>query len=555
MAGNKVIVMGGGVAGLSAAHELAERGFNVEVYEKRALFGGKARSTAKPNSAAPGRLNLPGEHGFRVFPGFYQHLPDTMRRIPFQGNAGGVLDNLVAAPQTAVAQEMRQLFTFSTHLPHTPADWGLVLEDWFGRSELGLATRDTEHFVSQLLKFMSTCTRRRFAELEYTKWWNYIGAPSRSFQYRKLLARGITRSLVAMRAEDANTRTVGALLIQMMMSLTSQSATMDRILNAPTSEAWIDPWLTFLTAHGVHLFSHTTIEGFNFNGSEITAVLAQTPNGQIQITGDYYLAAFPVEVAQQLFAPAMRAVAPEIERIRHLATEWMNGIQFYLRRDVRICNGHVILADSPWALTCISQPQFWSGTNMAGFGAGNVRGLISVDISDWATPGSKVTTKPARQCTEQEIAMEVWAQLVDHLASAPGPLQPSDMIGWYLDPSITFPVVKNDEPLLVNTVGSWANRPSAATAIPNLFLASDYVRTNTDLATMEGANEAARRAVNEIITVSGVNAPPCGVWEFKEPIAFDRLKKVDEVLFNAGLPNPGFAALKVLETTASLLGL
>ena len=57
----------------------------------------------------------------------------------------------------------------------------------------------------------------------------------------------------------------------------------------------------------------------------------------------------------------------------------------------------------------------------------------------------------------------------------------------------------NLEPLLVNTAGSWADRPEAATAVPNLLLASDFVRTHTDLATMEGANEAARRAVNAIL--------------------------------------------------------
>jgi uncharacterized protein with NAD-binding domain and iron-sulfur cluster len=31
----RVAVLGGGVAGLSAAHELAERGFQVDVYEAR----------------------------------------------------------------------------------------------------------------------------------------------------------------------------------------------------------------------------------------------------------------------------------------------------------------------------------------------------------------------------------------------------------------------------------------------------------------------------------------------------------------------------------------
>ena len=36
----------------------------------------------------------------------------------------------------------------------------------------------------------------------------------------------------------------------------------------------------------------------------------------------------------------------------------MNGIQFFLNRDVRITRGHVILAQAPWALTVLSQPQF-----------------------------------------------------------------------------------------------------------------------------------------------------------------------------------------------------
>ena len=46
----RVIVLGGGVAGMSAAHELAERDFDVTVYETRAIPGGKARSMPVPGS-------------------------------------------------------------------------------------------------------------------------------------------------------------------------------------------------------------------------------------------------------------------------------------------------------------------------------------------------------------------------------------------------------------------------------------------------------------------------------------------------------------------------
>lgn len=80
----KVAILGGGVGGLSAAHELIERGFSVSVFERSNVFGGKARSIYVPNSGTRGRIDLPGEHGFRFFPAFYKHLPDTMTRIPSQ---------------------------------------------------------------------------------------------------------------------------------------------------------------------------------------------------------------------------------------------------------------------------------------------------------------------------------------------------------------------------------------------------------------------------------------------------------------------------------------
>ena len=94
-----VAVLGGGMAGLAAAHELAERGFRVHVYERNAL-GGKARSLGVPRTAGPGRRPLPGEHGFRFFPGFYHHVPDSMRRIPVRGNKNGVWDNFRDATET-----------------------------------------------------------------------------------------------------------------------------------------------------------------------------------------------------------------------------------------------------------------------------------------------------------------------------------------------------------------------------------------------------------------------------------------------------------------------
>ena len=68
----KVVVLGSGVASLSAAHELIERGFDVEACEALSVPGSKARSVPATGSARFGpdgmREDLPGEHGFRFFP-------------------------------------------------------------------------------------------------------------------------------------------------------------------------------------------------------------------------------------------------------------------------------------------------------------------------------------------------------------------------------------------------------------------------------------------------------------------------------------------------------
>jgi uncharacterized protein with NAD-binding domain and iron-sulfur cluster len=214
----------------------------------------------------------------------------------------------------------------------------------------------------------------------------------------------------------------------------------------------------------------------------------------------------------------------------------MSGVQLFLDRSTPIVNGHVALVDAPWALTAIAQQQFWPRTDFSRFGDGRTREVISVIISNWDTPGTFVG-KPARACTRDEIRSEVWQQLRAHLNAA---LEETSLVDWYLADSIEHQAdgsVVNHEPLLVNTAGSWAFRPEAVTRIPNFFLAADYVRTNTDIATMESANEAARRAVNGILSAAGVSAAPCGVWELDEPAVFKPLQMLDRVRLRRGQPH------------------
>ncbi|HWO89849.1 MAG TPA: FAD-dependent oxidoreductase, partial [Gemmatimonadales bacterium] len=511
-----VIILGGGVAGMSAAHELAERDFRVTVFEKGTVPGGKARSFGVPGTATDNRRDLPAEHGFRFFPGFYKHLPDTMKRIPYPGNREGVLDNLVPATEMQILVQT----------PGQPGQWQsqLVLPARFPISlpevrttlstanvlttNVGLAPADMDFYAERVWQLLTSCEERRADTLEGRSWWDYIDAANRPPEYQNILGR-TPRVLVAADPHVASARTLGDILLQLLFNLTEPGVSADRVLNGPTNEVWIDPWLAYLRTRQVTYHFNAEVRAVECSASgRITGVRIRQ-NGQDRLeTADYYVATLPVERMATLVTPRMLEFDPTLEGIKILAghVNWMNGIQFYLTREVPSAYGHQMYLGSPWALTSLFQAQFWYDTRSFArhYGDGTVQTVLSVDVSDWNTAGTN--GKTARQCaSRKEIADEVWAQLKTSLpALADADLHPQTP--WHLDPAIRVVngVVKNEEPLLVNRVNSWQLRPWARTRIPNLFLASDYVRTHTNLATMEAANEAARRAVNAILDESGV---------------------------------------------------
>ncbi len=654
----KIVVLGGGISGMSAAHELVERGFEVEVFELKEIPGGKARSIDVPDSAEPGKKPLPGEHGFRFFPGFYRHITDTMKRIPYGKNRRGVFDNLVDASRLGLARIDKNLLILPARFPQNLADVVLILKALLRGAELELKPGELEFFAARIWQLFTSCPARRLGEYEKIDWWDYLDAAHKSPAYQSLLARGLTTSLVASRAELASTKTIGDIFLQLLLDLIDPGTTgIDRVLNGPTNDVWLNPWLDYLRSRGVQYHTGHRLRRIEaspdaqgkvqITGAVVTEMASHTDR---TVTGDYYIAALPVEMMAGLISDDLVAGDHTLANLKRLGTStaWMSGIQFYLNRDVPVTHGHVLYVDSPWALTSISQTDFWPAFPMTQFGDGQVRGIISVIPSNWGyfiDPNTDevgainnslglTVNKPAQLCTATEIKTEVWAQMQRSLREkGQSLLRDEDLHRWFLDPNIVhnccelaqnpdrlaaildrdlpdffkdlflwindqeqvslvqiadhlnvdqnqarlavnaliakgfvgpIPLPQpesnqrfckhpgsqtlcyrsrlkdgegniNSEPLLVNLVNTWSLRPTAHTEIPNLFLAGDYVQTHTDLATMEAANEAARRAVNGILDATGVKARPCQIWPLYEPVILSLRRWSDQRRYEQGL--------------------
>ncbi|MFF9979299.1 hydroxysqualene dehydroxylase [Streptomyces erythrochromogenes] len=547
--GRRVAVLGGGVAGLTAAHELAERGYAVTVYERRAL-GGKARSMDVPGSARGGRRPLPAEHGFRFIPGIYHNLPDTMRRIPFAGNANGVWDNLVAPPEMMFArvggrEDLRGPIPWPGHTPAalTPEEVRRALSGIL-QTMARLPLHETAYFVDRVLVFLTSCDERRTEVWENTPWWEFTRAARMSNEYQRILAVGVTRNIVATKAEEASTRTVGTLGEAFVFNLLGRGADgpPDRILNLPTNEAWIDPWEAHLRTLGVEFRIGWTVREVGYGNGRVSGVAVEGPDGVRQtVTADHYVSALPVEHARRTWSAGLRAADPMLGRCDRLQTDWMTGIQFYLTERAPLVHGHLNCIDSPWSLTAIQQAEHWPSRNFpADYGDGAAVDCLSVDISEWDKPGI-LYGKTAKQCTRDEVAREVWAQLKASLNDTGKTLlSDSKLHSWFLDPGVDglgTPNPTNQDELLIHPVGTLHNRPSAGTRVPNFFLSGDYVAVDIDLATMEGANASARAAVNSLLERDGSTAPRCTVRPLYRSPEMESAKRHDLWRYRLGLRN------------------
>ncbi len=544
------------MGGLSCAHELVRAGADVTVYEASEFLGGKARSHYVAGTGRGGRRDLPGEHGFRFYPGFYRHVIETMREISDPLSPTGTVEgNLVSAMEAGIALPGEGIVT-STRRPRSFADAKRSLES-IRRS--GGTPADLAFYLGAHLKYLTACDARRDGEIERTPWSEFIGAdtPGRYTETFRDILLACTRTMVAMDAERGSSRTVGqASSLLLVDSFTGGDV--DRTMMGPTTECWLEPWEAHLRGRGVSfVFGHRTVR-LEHDGRRITRAWATTKDGRaVAIEADAFVLAVPIEAAQRLIEPSLAAADPDLGRLARIdlssVTSWMVGAQYFLEEDIPVCEGHLFFPDSPWSLTAISQAQFWNRGRraMSTYGDGRLRGILSVDISSCFT-----ADRGGQRLVDARSADEILERTLVQLEEALDPPTRRALRRAIFASNLDHEVrvgpegVTNAGRLLVHPPGSRAARPNASTGLENLHLAADYVRTEMDLASMEGANEAGRRAARGVLGRAGMDAGTVRLLPYDELERFHAPKRLDAWLHARGMPHVLTLAKRLVDRVA-----
>src|SRR6185369_837528 len=135
-----------------------------------------------------------------------------------------------------------------------------------------------------------------------------------------IFVKGLTRTLVAARAEKASTKTGGDIFIQLLFDVGRPGTSSDRILNAPTNEAWIDPWMAYLKKKGVRFFFNAPLKRFNCDKRKITSATIEENGTERNVLADHFLGAVPVEAMSKAITPDLIKLDPTLQNIQTLSS-------------------------------------------------------------------------------------------------------------------------------------------------------------------------------------------------------------------------------------------
>ncbi len=526
-----VAIFGAGIAGLTVAHELVQRGYQVSVYEFNDSAGGFFRSERREAD------NLPSEYSWHGFGPWYHNTFDLLKQIPFD-DISSLYDRVLSRPMeyavvpntidetfdTGDVFDKQRAFRIS-RTDKLALAWG-ILKVWAAN------TRSNERYslVNAAAYWQPHMTKTGHST------WKAIFGPwiGSDWPYASLHHVGLffARNIRSGPAHEHEADEHGPAWKHESMGGWS-------LLRGPSNESWFDRWVAHLELAGVEFHWESPLEVLHYDGETITgAGVWPEKNVQADI---YVLSMTPFAVAEVIARTPQLENDEELAKIAALIQDGPHTqVSFRIAFDEYIAwpreRTAIALADSEFNLTLFADEQSWPARIDRGE---DVKSLWTCTACVASQPG-RLYGKPLRNCTKQEFVDEVLAQIFASEGLEFMIREANDDRGlrdfrilttevwheWTFSPNGIVPI----QPKWVTTTNTQPHRPNQATSISNLALAGAHTKTEADIWSIEGAVESGRR-------VARVYEPDVMVIGQHKPLLMRTLSFLDDGLYALRLPH------------------
>ncbi|MEI8032179.1 MAG: FAD-dependent oxidoreductase [Chlorobiaceae bacterium] len=308
-AAKRVLILGGGLAGLCAAKRLTERGMQVRVLEKREIYGGKVSSWKDDEGDWI-------ESGTHCFFGAYQVLYDLMKEIGTYHAVDWKEHKL-----TYTLAGGRQ-FTFNTWNLPSPLHLmpAIVGNGYFTPGEMAAFARSLLPLALEKDAYAPTQDHLTFAE------W----AAEKRFGKRLMqtMFRPMALALKFIPPEEISAKIILD-VIETFYRLPASSR-MGFLKGAP-EEYLHQPLIEWSRSRGAVFSKTTAVDELLFDGREIKGV--QLRNGEI-LTADYYLSALPVHNLNKVLPDSLKKHDDFFRSLGNLEGVPVISVQIWYDREI-----------------------------------------------------------------------------------------------------------------------------------------------------------------------------------------------------------------------------
>jgi len=371
-----IIIIGGGIAGLSAAHFLCDYpDFEIILYESQSEVGGQARSMFGDYCYI--------EYSWRIFGRVYHNINKIIEQI-------GATDNFALLESPCIVNSSNNVY-------------------YGGLSYINLAKiiiKNADYALLNKILDITTISKDRAINM-------YDDINAYEYFNKDPIIQSIMGPFLGM---DANTLSLSGYYKNIISTCDRSKYAFTpydtRISKHPTQESLFVPWVKYLKKKGVKIYTNSQLFDIEITDNTVTSITIKDNDGFKNIRADEYIFTCSLKSINKIIN---NNAYFQNKKIRYSLTQLERGLQLYytlnLYFDIKLENkldlkcDEFVLADTPWKLI-VQRKHLWNSDYLNKCKKNNkqIKDVFNIGFLDHNK--GALYNKILRECSKEEAIHE-----------------------------------------------------------------------------------------------------------------------------------------------------